>query len=118
MLKTLRHPNVLQFIGACRPDDDRFFIVTEFVPNDTLRNVLDTKGARLDWRMRCKFASDASRGLEYLHANRIIHRDIKSDNLLIDENWRVKIADFGFARVHEETANAQRRGPSICRFCV
>ncbi|CAH1442988.1 unnamed protein product [Lactuca virosa] len=77
-------------------------LVFEYMPNGNLRECLDGVSEKcLDWGARIEVAIGAARGLEYLHeaaAPRILHRDVKSTNILLDENWRAKITDLGMAK--------------------
>jgi serine/threonine protein kinase len=110
-LSELHHPNIVLFIGACvkRPN---LCIVTEFVARGALKAVLSDNTIRLPWDLRIKLLRSAAIGLAYLHTRdpMIVHRDVKSSNLLVDEDWNVKVADFGFARIKEENATMTRCG--------
>ncbi|KAH7351948.1 hypothetical protein KP509_19G021700 [Ceratopteris richardii] len=101
MLGSLRHKNVLRFVGACQKPGV-WCIITEYVKGGSLRSYLAKKRAP-PLRLAIRHALDISRGMEYLHSNAVIHRDLKSDNLLMADRC-VKIADFGVARieVHSE----------------
>jgi len=57
------------------------------------------KTIEMDWRLRLSICRDTASGMSYMHAKNIIHRDLKSENLLVDEHWKIKICDFGLARV-------------------
>ncbi|XP_028109747.1 uncharacterized protein LOC114308372 isoform X2 [Camellia sinensis] len=91
LMKRLRHPNVLLFMGAVTLPQ-RLCIVTEFLPRGSLFRLLQRNTAKLDWRRRVHMALDIARGMNYLHhfSPPIIHRDLKSSNLLVDKNWTVK----------------------------
>ncbi|KAL0333996.1 UNVERIFIED_CONTAM: Calmodulin-binding receptor-like cytoplasmic kinase [Sesamum angustifolium] len=82
-------------------------IITEYVPNGTLREHLDgLKGKILDFNQRLEISIDVAHGLTYLHLyaeKQIIHRDIKSSNILLTESYRAKVADFGFARLGDDS---------------
>lgn len=94
ILKEARHPNVVQFLGSCI-NEGKIYVVTEFVNGGNLSEFLTDQNNDISWRMKLNFAQDCARALVYLHANNIIHRDLKSDNLLVTENKRIKICDFG-----------------------
>ncbi|KAI9397102.1 hypothetical protein POPTR_004G231700v4 [Populus trichocarpa] len=101
LLSRVHHKNVVSLIGFCF-DRGEQMLVYEFVPNGSLMESLSGKtGIRLDWVRRLKVALGAARGLAYLHelANPpIIHRDIKSSNILLDERLNAKVADFGLSK--------------------
>ncbi|KAH7286391.1 hypothetical protein KP509_32G005100 [Ceratopteris richardii] len=96
MLANLRHENVILFVGACQKPGV-WCIITEYVKGGSLRTSLARRRAP-SLRLAIRHALDISRGMEYLHSNGVIHRDLKSDNLLLAER-SIKIADFGVARI-------------------
>lgn len=104
LMKRLRHPNVLLFMGAVT-SPQRLCIVTEFLPRGSLFRLLQRNTTKLEWRRRVHMALDIARGMNYLHHCNppIIHRDLKSSNLLVDKNWTVKVGDFGLSRLKHET---------------
>ena len=100
-MQTMRHPNIVLFLGAGRTNPQgQPFLVVEFTRHGSLRKVLDRDSIQLDIRRKILFALDAAKGMAFLHNldPPRIHRDLKSDNLLVSENWVVKIADFGLGR--------------------
>ncbi|XP_010680490.1 serine/threonine-protein kinase STY46 isoform X2 [Beta vulgaris subsp. vulgaris] len=102
ILREVQHENVVRFIGACTKSPD-LCIVTEYMPGGSLYNYLHKNKRALKVSELLKFAIDVSKGMEYLHLNDIIHRDLKSANLLMDNLQVVKVADFGVARfLHQE----------------
>ncbi|KAF9264606.1 kinase-like protein [Marasmius fiardii PR-910] len=111
LMKESRHPNIVLFLGLSRaPDPDgRIFIVSEFIENGNLRLYIHDKTKPFPWRLRLSFATDIARALAYLHARKCIHRDLKGENLLVTSNGRLKITDFGFARIAARTADESRR---------
>ncbi|KAJ0940658.1 putative protein kinase TKL-CTR1-DRK-2 family [Helianthus annuus] len=111
LMKRLRHPNILLFMGAVT-SPQRLCIVTEFLPRGSLFRLLQRNTAKLDWRRRVHMAMDIARGMNYLHHCHppIIHRDLKSSNLLVDKNWNVKVGDFGLSRIKHETYLTTKTG--------
>ncbi|GAY37403.1 hypothetical protein CUMW_028720 [Citrus unshiu] len=102
LLSKIDHRNLVKLLGFVDKGNERL-IITEFVPNGTLREHLDGQyGKTLDFNQRLEIAIDVAHGLTYLHLyaeKQIIHRDVKSSNILLTESMRAKVADFGFARL-------------------
>lgn len=96
--RKVRHKNVVQFIGACTKPP-RLCIVTEFMSGGSVYDYLHKHKGAFKLPALVGVAIDVSKGMNYLHQNNIIHRDLKTANLLMDENGMVKVADFGVARV-------------------
>lgn len=97
ILRKVKHENVVRFIGA-RTRPPHLCIVTEFLSGGNLYDYLHRQEGTLRLPTLLKYAIDVSKGMEYLHENKIIHRDLKAANLLMDTNDVVKVADFGVAR--------------------
>ncbi|KAG6675836.1 hypothetical protein I3842_15G124600 [Carya illinoinensis] len=109
LMKRLRHPNVVLFMGAVtRPPN--LSIVTEFLPRGSLYRLIHRPNNQLDERRRLRMALDTARGMNYLHncSPVIVHRDLKSPNLLVDKNWVVKVCDFGLSRMKNSTYLSSR----------
>lgn len=103
MLATLRHPNIVKFIGACRKPMV-WCIVTEYAKGGSLKHFLSKRQNRsVPLKLAVKQALDVARGMAYVHGLGFIHRDLKSDNLLISGDKSIKIADFGVARIEVKT---------------
>ncbi|XP_065043789.1 serine/threonine-protein kinase STY46-like isoform X2 [Musa acuminata AAA Group] len=100
--RKVRHKNVVQFIGACTKPPS-LCIVTEFMSGGSVYDFLHKQKGVFKLPALLRVAIDVSKGMNYLHQNNIIHRDLKAANLLMDENEVVKVADFGVARVKAES---------------
>ncbi|KAJ1376147.1 Serine-threonine/tyrosine-protein kinase, catalytic domain [Sesbania bispinosa] len=111
IMKRLRHPNVLLFMGAVY-SQERLAIVTELLPRGSLFKTLHNDNQTLDIRRRLRMALDVARGMNYLHHRNppIVHRDLKSSNLLVDKNWTVKVGDFGLSRLKDATLLTTKSG--------
>ncbi|KAJ6798683.1 putative serine/threonine-protein kinase [Iris pallida] len=111
LMKRLRHPNILLFMGAVT-SPERLCIVTEFLPRGSLFRLLQRNTTKFDWRRRVHMALDIARGMNYLHRCNppIIHRDLKSSNLLVDKNWTVKVGDFGLSRLKHDAYLTTKTG--------
>lgn len=102
LLSRVHHKNVVGLLGFCFEQGEQM-LVYEFMPNGTLRESLSGRsGIHLDWKRRLRITLGSARGLAYLHelANPpIIHRDVKSTNILLDEHLTAKVADFGLSKL-------------------
>ncbi|KAL0318670.1 UNVERIFIED_CONTAM: Receptor-like protein kinase FERONIA [Sesamum angustifolium] len=102
-LSRLRHANVVSLIGYCY-ESEEMILVYELMPLGTLAANLfkdNTTDNSLSWEQCLRICIGAARGLDYLHTNGVIHRDVKSSNILLDDTFRAKISDFGFAKFGE-----------------
>ncbi|KHG01673.1 Serine/threonine-protein kinase HT1 [Gossypium arboreum] len=102
IMRKIRHKNVVQLIGACTRSPN-LCIVTEFMARGSIYDYLHKQRGVFKLPSLLKVALDVSKGMNYLHQNNIIHRDLKTANLLMDENQVVKVADFGVARVQSQS---------------
>ncbi|KFK44799.1 hypothetical protein AALP_AA1G304800 [Arabis alpina] len=105
MISGLNHPNLVKLYGCC-VEKDQLLLVYEYMQNNSLALALYGKNSpKLDWEARQKICVGIARGLEFLHEGsliKMVHRDIKTSNVLLDAELNAKISDFGLARLHEE----------------
>ncbi|XP_078176932.1 serine/threonine-protein kinase EDR1-like isoform X2 [Carex rostrata] len=99
ILCRLRHPNVILFLGACMKPP-HLSLVTEYMEMGSLYYLIHmgSQKTKLSWRRRLKMLRDICRGLMCMHRMKIVHRDLKSANCLVNKHWTVKICDFGLSR--------------------
>ncbi|AQK82770.1 proline-rich receptor-like protein kinase PERK12 isoform X1 [Zea mays] len=106
IISRVHHRHLVSLVGYCVAQHHRMLIY-EFVPNGTLEHHLHGRGMPvMDWPTRLKIAIGAAKGLAYLHEDchpRIIHRDIKSANILLDYSFQAQVADFGLAKLTNDT---------------
>uniref|UniRef100_A0A0D6QTW4 Chitin-binding type-1 domain-containing protein n=1 Tax=Araucaria cunninghamii TaxID=56994 RepID=A0A0D6QTW4_ARACU len=99
------HRNLVRLLGYCCQGQQRF-LVYEFMPHLSLdKHLFEEKGIYLSWAKRLEIIIGTAQGLAYLHEQshaRVVHRDIKASNILLDENLKAKIADFGLAKLFPE----------------
>lgn len=121
LMASLRHPNIIQFLGVCLMPPCYPAIITEWCGRGSVYDVLNaaqhSSGGQLaqylSWKRRVKMAYDTSRGMLYLHNHKprsIIHRDLKSPNLLVANDWTIKVADFNLSRLAEEHSGGDGGG--------
>ncbi|KAJ0261435.1 hypothetical protein HA466_0045590 [Hirschfeldia incana] len=115
LLSRLSHPNVIKFVGAYK-DPPVYCVLTEYLPEGSLRSFLHKPENRsLSLKKLIEFALDIARGMEYIHSRHVIHRDLKPENVLIDEDFKLKIADFGIA-CEEEYCDMLADDPGTYRW--
>ncbi|CAL9124787.1 unnamed protein product [Musa acuminata var. zebrina] len=101
ILRRVHHKNIVHYIGACvKPTE--LSIITEYMTGGNLYDHLHKEHISLELPHLLKFSIDICKGMDYLHQNNIIHRDLKTANLLLDANSVVKVGDFGVARFQNQ----------------
>jgi len=110
LMSKMRHPNIVQFLGACM--DPEFCLVTEFMHKGSLFDVLGDESIEISWERKLDIAMDVAKGMVYLHTRNppIIHRDIKSLNVLVTKDWKSTIADFGLTKIKDKAMLSTRCG--------
>ncbi|XP_021624251.1 probable serine/threonine-protein kinase PBL7 [Manihot esculenta] len=116
LLSRLHSPYLVELLGYCADQHHRLLIF-EFMSNGTLQNHLHHRQYQpLDWGTRLRIALDCARALEFLHEHTVppvIHRDFKCSNILLDQNFRAKVSDFGLAKMGSEKINGQTSSTSV-----
>lgn len=120
IMAQLRCPNIVQFYGFC--DSPEYCIFMEYMPKGSLFNLLHSK-TTLDWKLRLQIARDMACGLAFLHNKNIIHRDLKSANVLLDSEMKAKLTDIGLSKIRDskvisdqvqkEVGNLQWMAPEV-----
>lgn len=101
-LMTVKHPNLLLFYGMGVSEVGKPFLITEFMSRGSLRGVLADRSIKLDASIRSKIVFQVAAGLAHLHDLKIVHRDVKSENCLLDDNLDAKVGDFGTSKLMKQ----------------
>lgn len=110
IISRLRHKNLVQLMGWCHEGQGELILVYEFLTNGSLDSHLFGRKSRLPWPIRYKIAQGLASGLLYLHEEWeqcVVHRDVKSSNLMLDANYNAKLGDFGLARLVDHELGSQ-----------
>jgi serine/threonine protein kinase len=115
LMAQLRHPSIVSLLGVCLAPP---CMVTEYCMRGSLASLLreakssPDKAMQLTWQRRLGMLIDAARGMLYLHSNKppVLHRDLKSPNILVSEHWQGKVGDFGLSRMRDEFTGRSTTG--------
>lgn len=107
IMTNLRHPNVVLFMGFCRPPD--CCLLFEYIRRGSLYDLLYRERRKFSMHEVCRIHIDIACGMAYLHGAGVVHRDLKPANILVDEHFRAKIADFGLSKVKQESMTLRSR---------
>ena len=117
LMRELRHPNVVLFMGSCISDRRLCMIIELMTRGSVFFLYHNKKRPPKDHHLSllCRISQDSCRGMAYLHTRTppLVHRDLKSPNILIDENWTSKISDFGMTRFRDESRTMTRCGSPL-----
>jgi len=112
IMKTSKHPNIVEYVDSYLVDSDRLWVVMEFMGGGCLTEVLEQfDSVKLSESAIAFACAETLKGLQYIHVNNRIHRDIKSDNILLGTDGAVKLADFGYAA--QLTQQKQKRNTIV-----
>ncbi|KAK2405272.1 LEAF RUST 10 DISEASE-RESISTANCE LOCUS RECEPTOR-LIKE PROTEIN KINASE 1.1 [Trifolium repens] len=99
ILTRLRHRNLVSLYGCTSHQSHELLLVYEYISNGTVASHLRRESGFLPWHIRMKVALETATALAYLHASEIIHRDVKTNNILLDNTFCIKVADFGLSKL-------------------
>jgi len=110
LMSKLRHPNIVQFLGACL--EPEICLLTEYFERGSLFDVLAKRDVEIDWARKLQIIYDITSGFVYLHTRNppVIHRDVKSMNVLVTKDWKCSVADFGLTKIKDKAMLSTRCG--------
>lgn len=112
IMSRCRHPSLVHLYGIALQDNSKYLIM-EYLPNKSLYEQLSTSDVQISWPMRTNYCYDIAAGLAYLHSVNVVHRDLKSLNILLDKENRAKISDFGLSVIKIATLSSITRPTKI-----
>lgn len=109
LLSSLDHPNIIR-LYAKSVDVHNLFCIIEFAENGSIRKYIEKRLGQPDLKTSLRWAIEIAEGMNYLHEKDLVHRDLKSDNVLLTADWTAKICDFGTARMMDHTTKGTTSG--------
>ena len=110
MLHSLRHPNIVLYMGVSFDKYNHYYMITEYVSKGSLFHILHKKYMRLHEKTCFNIAKQIAIAMNYLHQKNILHCDLKSQNILVKEDLGIKICDFGLSRLNEPEVKETKHG--------
>ena len=105
-MSTIRHPNIVQYLGIYQDPDTRLLVLLMELMDDSLIHFLESSPQLIPYHIQVKICHDITLALSFLHSNDIVHRDLSSNNVLLIGNVRAKVTDFGMARLGDFSSQA------------
>ena len=113
-LSSIRHPNIVQYLGVCRDRDSRLPVLLMELLDSSLTKYLETSNKPLPYHVQVNLCFDIALAIAYLHSNGIIHRDLSGNNVLIVAGSRAKVTDFGMSKLVDASSRITRRTLTQC----
>ena len=113
-LSSIRHPNIVQYLGVCRDRDSRLPVLLMELLDSSLTKYLETSNKPLPYHVQVDLCFDIALAIAYLHSNGIIHRDLSGNNVLIVAGSRAKVTDFGMSKLVDASSRITRRTLTQC----
>ena len=113
-LSTIRHPNIVQYLGICRDPDTGLPALLMELMDDSLTHFLESSPQPIPYHIQVNICHDITLALSFLHSNGIVHRDLSSNNVLLIGNVRAKVTDFGMARLGDQNPRATQLTFTMC----
>lgn len=113
-MKAIRHPNIIQYLGIAEHPRTRLPVLLTELMDGSLTHFLENSPSPIPYHIQVNFCHDISLALSFLHSNKIVHRDLSSNNVLLLGNVRAKVTDFGMAKLFDTNAHATRMFITTC----